>query len=395
MPSAAFPTRAADPQGGADPLLAMADRCVQCGLCLPHCPTYRLDRLETESPRGRIALARALADATLLPDAAADTALDHCLGCRCCEAVCPSGVQYGNLLELVRAQQRGRRPAPWRQRAVEWLAARPALLDRMLGALRMAYPLVPTRLPRPPTRCRIAWDDHRAGAAAKNAAPAVAIFTGCLARRYDAHVHAALARLCAAVGVSVQATPGQTCCGTLHAHAGNQALAARLAARNRGAFAHAETVLTSASGCHEALAKALVGTASVQDAAVFLAARRQRLQPRPARLRAALHIPCTQRNVVRSDRALRELLSCVPDLDLVALPDAGCCGAAGMHMLAEPARAAAFRQPLLDAFASSGATLLLSANIGCRLHLAMGDARLQVRHPLEFLAEHLQGSPSP
>ncbi|NUO77237.1 MAG: 4Fe-4S dicluster domain-containing protein, partial [Lysobacter sp.] len=82
----------------ADPLVALADRCVQCGLCLPACPTYGHDRLEAESPRGRIAVARAWALGTIEPSAVADTHLDHCLGCRSCEAVCPAGVQYGELL---------------------------------------------------------------------------------------------------------------------------------------------------------------------------------------------------------------------------------------------------------------------------------------------------------
>src|SRR5471030_1897364 len=105
----AMPARVPRPGSLADPLLALADRCVQCGLCLPSCPTYRLDRSETESPRGRIALARAFADGTLQPNPVADAHLDHCLGCRRCEAVCPAGVQFGELLFETRHRQRERR----------------------------------------------------------------------------------------------------------------------------------------------------------------------------------------------------------------------------------------------------------------------------------------------
>src|SRR5579859_4592330 len=137
-----------------DPLLALADRCVQCGLCLPTCPTYQLDRNEAESPRGRIALVRAFADGALAPEAVADAHLDHCLGCRRCEAVCPAGVQYGELLVEVRHRQRERRGTQLRQRAIEWLAARPALLDRLLGAYRALYPLLQKPLPRPPRKNR-------------------------------------------------------------------------------------------------------------------------------------------------------------------------------------------------------------------------------------------------
>src|SRR5262245_51779134 len=121
-----------DQEGGSAPLVALADRCVQCGLCLPACPTYGLDHLETESPRGRIALARAWELDTVAPTAAGDAHLDHCLGCRRCEAVCPAGVQYGALLVAARAGQRRRRPPRLRQRALEALLSRPRLLTMLL-----------------------------------------------------------------------------------------------------------------------------------------------------------------------------------------------------------------------------------------------------------------------
>jgi glycolate oxidase iron-sulfur subunit len=97
-------------------LAALADRCVQCGLCLPHCPTYRLDRSEAESPRGRIAWMKAVAEARIEPGPTGDLHLDHCLGCRRCEAVCPAGVAYGELLTGSRAAQAQRRRRPWRER---------------------------------------------------------------------------------------------------------------------------------------------------------------------------------------------------------------------------------------------------------------------------------------
>ena len=198
-----------------------------------------------------------------------------------------------------------------------------------------------------------------------------------------------MARLCASAGVILAEPAPQACCGALHAHAGASAAAQALAARNRRAFAGAGTVLTLASGCHEALAGSLAGVADTMDALEFLAARADGLAFRACGERVALHLPCTQRNVVRSVAATRHLLARIPGLDLVAL-DAGfgCCGAAGTQMATDPARAAVFRQPLLDQLLACGATRLLSANIGCRLHLANG-ATVPVQHPLEFLAEHL------
>src|SRR6478609_4820397 len=99
------------PAGGGE-LLALADRCVQCGLCLPHCPTYRLDAAETESPRGRIAYMKAVALGSVAPTALGDLHLDHCLGCRRCEGACPAGVEYGSLLIAAREEQAKHRPIP-------------------------------------------------------------------------------------------------------------------------------------------------------------------------------------------------------------------------------------------------------------------------------------------
>jgi glycolate oxidase iron-sulfur subunit len=215
-----------------------------------------------------------------------------------------------------------------------------------------------------------------------------ALFTGCVARGYDAGLFA-IGRLAAAAGVAIETPSAQTCCGTLHAHAGDAHRAAALADANRVAFGGHALVLGLSSGCHEALADALAGRAVVRDAIDVLAERADRLRFTPRTDRIAVHLPCTQRNVVRSDGALRALLAKVPGVEVIDL-DAGfgCCGAAGTAMLADPARAATFRQPLLDQLAGSGATVALSANIGCRLHLANGTA-VPVRHPLEFLAECL------
>jgi len=396
-------TPAAQPP--ADPLVALADRCVQCGLCLPVCPTYRLDRLEPESPRGRIALARGWALDLVAPDPAGEAHLDQCLGCRSCEAVCPAGVEYGALLVAARARQRDRRAPGLRQRLLESAAARPRVLAALLRLYRVLHPLLPAAwrpLPRPPgTGARVpvpvratipaaAAASRRTppASAASDAVPAgtVALFRGCIAGPYEAGVRAATARLCAAVGVDVVEPAGQGCCGALHAHAGDVATAAQLGARNARAFAGARHALTLASGCHEAFAGAMPAGTVAQDAIAFLAARADALRLRECRERIALHLPCTQRNVVRSVAATRALLARVPGLEVVEL-DAGfgCCGAAGTQMATDPARAARFREPLLAQLAASGATRLLSANIGCRLHFA-NAAVVPVQHPLEFLA---------
>jgi glycolate oxidase iron-sulfur subunit len=372
----------------ADPLVALADRCVQCGLCLPACPTYGHDRSEAESPRGRIAVARAWALDVIEPTAVADTHLDHCLGCRSCEAVCPAGVQYGELLTLARSRQRERRAPGRRQRWIEALAVRPRTLTALLALYRLAYPVLPAAwrpLPRPPGPRAAPVEPIEDGRRGE-----LALFVGCVAGPYETGLRHALTRLCRSLGYRVRTIDGQTCCGSLHAHAGDPTRTQTLGARNRTAFAGVDTVLTLASGCHEALAQALHDGPETLDAIAFLDRHADVLRLRPQRERVALHLPCTQRNVVRSDVATRALLARVPGLDIVDL-DAGfgCCGAAGTQMLSDPERAAAYRRPLLEQLEATGATRLLSANIGCRLHFANGT-RLPVQHPLEFLAECLE-----
>jgi len=376
MPAAPLPS--------ADPLVALADRCVQCGLCLPACPTYGLDRLETESPRGRIALARAWALDTIETTRAGDAHLDHCLGCRSCEAVCPAGVEYGALLVAAREQQRARRMPEWRTRAIEGLVARPWLLSLVLHFYGRAFRWLPASWrPLPPAPHR----PPRSRPAALPGENQVAIFVGCVAGTYEASLRTALARCLSELGVAISEPRDQACCGTLHAHGGNARQAQQLGARNRAAFAGADTVLTLASGCHEAVAQAVGGTRTrTIDAIDYLAERAPSLRLRRCEERIALHLPCTQRNVVGSVKALRRLLAQVPGLTVIEL-DAGygCCGAAGLHMLDDPERANRFREPLLQQLIQSKATRLLSANIGCRLHFAQATA-VPVQHPIEFLA---------
>jgi glycolate dehydrogenase iron-sulfur subunit len=381
-PSARSP---APDQHGKDPLVALADRCVQCGLCLPACPTYGRDRLEAESPRGRIALARAWALETIETTAIGDAHLDHCLGCRSCEAVCPAGVNYGELLIQARSRQRKRRGIGGRQRSAEWLTARPGVLNAVLGLYRRLHRFLPRALrilPRPPAT-KPQFD-------ATNSDTTVALFVGCIAQPYEASLRNAVVRLCAAAGVVVGQPTAQTCCGTLHAHAGDIKTRDQLAIANRAAFASSSTVLTLASGCHEAVADSLAGVAETHDAVAYLAARADALRFRETRERVALHLPCTQRNLVKSVPALRALLARVPGLEIIELSAGqGCCGAAGIQMLTDSQRAAEYREPLLLQFQASGATRLLSANIGCRLHFA-NAIDTPVQHPLEFLAERLE-----
>lgn len=364
-------------------LIKHADRCVQCGLCLPHCPTYALTRSEAESPRGRIAIAHGLATGLLSPSPEVDAPLDHCLACLRCEAVCPAHVDYEQILLQTRAQQRERRLPNLRQRVLEWLTARPRLLERCLRLGQRLAPWLPHKLrgwlPQASTRKAAAPPT-----AAASTNPRIALFTGCVARAYDDELNVSLDRLLHAIGLKPERPTAQTCCGALHAHAGNSAAAQQLAACNRTTFANFATVLTTATGCHRTLTETL-GTRT-RDALEVLAERARLLQFRAADAPVGLHMPCTQSPLSRT--ALRDLLARVPVPAWIELFGTGCCGAAGTHMLEQPARAAQLRQPLLDQAREAGASIIVSANIGCRLHLAAGSD-IEVVHPIVFLARQL------
>jgi glycolate oxidase iron-sulfur subunit len=380
MPAAAVPDAFSPAR-----LVALADQCVQCGLCLPHCPTYRLDACEGESPRGRIAYMRALAAGQIEPTPAGDLHLDHCLGCLRCEQVCPAEVRYGALLLGGRALQAARQPRRPLRRLRLAMLARPRLLGTLLALYRQVFgwlPLAWRPLPLPPALRPIP---------PPSTSPAdAAIFVGCIARTYESPARAALQQLARRAGLSVEIPPAQGCCGTAAMHAGEADQAGVLASANAAAFAGRQSVLCLASGCRDGLAEGLAPGA-VHDPLVWLETHADRIAFRAAGPgRIALHLPCSQRSDPQAIVALRRWLDRVPGLDWIELPDTGCCGAAGLHQVEHPDRAAALRTSLLDAYARTGATTLLSANIGCRLHL--GAAGIPVRHPLEWLAEHLDAT---
>jgi glycolate oxidase iron-sulfur subunit len=390
-------------------LLLEADRCVKCGLCLPACPTYRLAGVEAESPRGRIALVQGLLQGGLPATARLEDHLDACLGCRACEAVCPSGVRYGALIDGARS--RLRRPRRLSRRLVLALASRPrwfaaaAALARRLGLRRLgpALPAAPRRWLRlvpgqaPPAPATLSLEPDGA------ARGRVGLFLGCVGRSADAGVHRAAARLLAALGYAVVCPAGQGCCGAMHQHAGLPDQARRLAARNRQAFGEGlDALLSSATGCGAALREhdEWLGQGEgppARDLTAFLAAADwSGLSPRTGPRRVAVHLPCSARDAGLGAAEVLGLLGRIPGLEAVALdPALGCCGAAGTYLLHHPATADALREGLLDAVAATGAEVLVTANTGCAMHLRAGLAArgmtVRVAHPAELLAEACLG----
>ena len=378
-------------------LITDAERCVKCALCLPHCPTYGLTHDEGDSPRGRIALIQALAEGTLQTGTAARSHLEGCLSCRACEAVCPAGVPYGRLIDGARA----RLPVRGREsRVSKWLRIAVGFPHLLAVVLRLVRPFA--RLPLPlPGRGLLA----QAGTARLRlaAGPAdgnpVALFLGCIARALDADTLSACASLLARAGHRVEVPPSQGCCGALAQHAGDRRAAVRHAQRNARAFAGDAPIACAASGCTAQLVEytPLLGdggrfagrAGGVED---LLAAALESGRLRPAQgaepVRVALHVPCTQRNVLRSD-APRRCLGQLPGVETTVLP-AGCCGAAGSHCLDRPDAAGQLRARYIDAIRDSRADVVVTTNVGCRLHIAEGLGNgPEVMHLARFLEPRL------
>ena len=387
-------------------IAALADECVKCGLCLPHCPTYALDATETESPRGRIALAAAGTSGAVKPGHDLRLHLDHCLGCLACERVCPVPVHYGPLIVEARAVLA---PAQHRPRLLLNILSRPRLLRALAGLTRLtvARRWLPafTRVLPPDSSWRaavrvlaVAPPVGRAitrKAASDGTRPRVALFGGCVQGVYERDAHAAALRLLDAAGFDVVMIEN-LCCGALAAHTGDAPRAEKLMARVHEAFGRsgAQVMLTGTSGCLGTLRAALPNT-QVDDVLGFLAARADALRFNALDKRVALHLPCTQVNVARNVDAVRKLLERVPGLQISVLPtQAQCCGAAGSHMLEFPQRAAAYREKVLGLLPQPAPEMLLTSNIGCRLHFAVGlkenGSALVVEHPLTLLARQLK-----
>lgn len=389
-------------------IAALADQCVQCGLCLPTCPTYGLDGNEAESPRGRIAIAAALARGEAEPTAALRIHLDHCLGCLNCQRVCPANVRYDELLVETRALIG---PAPERPRQLLAMLKQPTLLRlaaRVAGVTGLAHwkRRLADRLPANSAwRAALAtWSDAEttlpvsSAPATETDQAVVAIFPGCVASVEDEAAERAAVTLLQAAGYRVHRLPA-FCCGAMDLHGGDMDAADRLAERVRESWAQAGAtrLVTVTPGCLGTLRRALPDV-SVTDPVTLLAERMDRLSFRPLERRVALHLPCTQLNVARSESALQELLGKVPSLDVAVVPrPPHCCGAAGAHMLEFPERAARLRDGVLGQIATLAPQQLLSSNIGCRLHLAAGmDAHgthWPHMHPLTLLAQQLENPP--
>jgi glycolate dehydrogenase iron-sulfur subunit len=394
---------------GDAPTVEDLNSCVACGLCLPHCPTYRLTGDETASPRGRIAAMRAVSDGIAEVDDAFTTFMDRCLVCRACEDVCPSLVPFGRMMESARAQAEQRRSA--RSRFVRWVGfhwvlPHPSLIRLIALAQPLARPflsrrtraLVPRRghpLARLPTVTEPGADVEARGT--------VALLSGCAQDRWFHDANLATIRVLARNGWRVTVPPAQACCGALAAHNGRLGVARRLVKRAHHAFAGADVVVVNAAGCsaHMKQYGDLVPGAElpVRDLMEFLYDEGLRAEPGPLDVTVAYHDACHALRAQHIHDQPRALLKRIPGLTLVEVQNGDrCCGAAGIYNVTQPEWSDALGAEKAGAVASTEAAIVASANPGCtmqlRAHLrAIGNAA-EVVHPVELLDRAYHGSRS-
>jgi glycolate oxidase iron-sulfur subunit len=240
--------------------------------------------------------------------------------------------------------------------------------------------------------------------------PRVALFAGCTSPLVEPETLAAAVNVLERLGCRVEVPRAQGCCGALHSHDGMHEPAARCAENNIDAFAQADAVVGVASGCAAQLveydrvapsAGAAAFARKVQDVHAYIASHPAlgSLRFRPLEARVLLHTPCTLRNVLKGETAVRALLERIPGLQIETM-DAGCCGAAGAYFVTQPEMADALLEKKLEQVRSATPSLVLSSNVGCAMHFAAGLRRaggrsasvIPVRHPLQLVAQQLADS---
>ncbi len=431
-----------------DFLLKETNRCVSCGLCLPHCPTYRLTLSEADSPRGRIALMSGVASGRIPLNERFVTHMDRCLTCRACETVCPNNVAYGKLIDETRAMiattssdaTKGLtvKNKPWLRKTMEQaFIVNPARFDRLRLFFRLfqrsglqrwiqktklvkhtAIAKLVVQLPLVDLPCTTTtkhkkltrnWlENYPAVGAARGE---VSLFLGCIARLADVTTLNSSIFVLTNLGYNVHIPPSQTCCGALHQHSGDCAVATELAQQNQQAFRNlsVSAIITTASGCGTQLAEyqptALTQNKStatqfakqVIDINKFLVSAEgwENVKIKPLAAKVMVHDPCSLRNGLHCHTDAYAVLNRISDLQVVPLADNNqCCGAAGTYFLDQPEMATKLQAEKVSATVNTGASYLATSNIGCALHIASGlkttASNIEVLHPVTLLARQIE-----
>jgi glycolate oxidase iron-sulfur subunit len=426
---------ALSPIPGLIPVYEDYARCIHCGLCLNACPTYRLWNLEADSPRGRIHQMIHVAQGNVPVTESFVDHIDKCLDCRACETACPSGVEYGKLVEYARARiERDYRrpllsriardvvyrrllPYPKRIATVARLLRfyqRSGLqsLARSTGILKLFGVDKRERL-LPPVDSN--FFDNQLGKTFPSTGERrarVAFFAGCVANVTFAELNAATIRVLTANGCDVVVPDGQLCCGALAAHAGVRGVARDLARKNIRAFLlkNVDAIVTNAAGCGSTLkeydhlftpdeteyAQAAGFAKKTRDVTEFLAALELSAPLKALPLRVTYQDSCHLLHGQKVREAPRKLLRAIPELDLVELPHSDlCCGSAGVYNVTQTEASLALLAEKMRYASGTRAQVIATSNPGCLLQMRAGaemhHTKQQVLHVIELLDQAITG----
>ena len=417
------------------PSSEIIDKCVHCGFCLPVCPTYVLWGQEMDSPRGRIYLMKMAGDGVAEMNPKWISHMDSCLGCMACMPACPSGVDYGKLIEATRSQiQRNTARSlseKLHRRLIFELFTRPHRLRAMRLPLR-AYQksglqallrtsgllkLLPKKMRAMESLMpRLAQEDPVAEVtpAVGTRRLRVGLLLGCVQREFFPHVNAATVRVLAAEGCEVVAPAAQPCCGALSVHAGEEAAAVEFARKTIDAFesANVDMIVTNAAGCGshakeyghllrddpDYAERAKRFASQCKDISEVLVGLEPRAERHPLKLRVAYHDACHLQHAQGVRTQPRALLSSIPQLELAEIPESAiCCGSAGIYNLVQPAAAEELGNRKAAHIASVNADVVATGNPGCLLQIQSALARrgqkTPVLHFIQLLDASLRGRP--
>ena len=415
---------------------SILQQCMHCGMCLPVCPTFNATRRERHGPRGRIALMRAVADGELEMNGEFAREMDYCLGCLACQSACPAGVDYARLFETARAEveTRGLRSTPsrrfWHTLTVRFLFMRPRLL-RLTGRCLGLYQrlglqtlfrkfgltrLLPANLRRlePQTPAVLRRFSHQIIAPIESPSETprhkVAVLTGCVQDLLFSDINRDTVDVLLANGCEVLTPPVQSCCGSLHAHNGEPALAATLVRRMIDLIPpdSVDAIITIAGGCgahlrHYAvlladdpayLSHAREWDAKVRDIHEWLmetGCRAPKAGVSDEPLVVTYHESCHLAHGQKVTRQPRDLLRLIPGIELVELPESNwCCGSAGVYSITQPEFSTQLQRRKVNHILATGARVLATSNPGCHLHIASGlrqaGSAIEIIQPVSLLA---------
>ena len=415
---------------------SVVQQCMHCGLCLPTCPTYDATKLERHSPRGRIALMRAIADERLEPTKTFADEMYYCLGCLACMTACPAGVDYAELFERARAEAEASRVLATPGRSlIRSLSLRGLFMDlnrlKLLGRVMQLWQglglqsavralgltrLLPRRLREleamtPPVQAR--WTEDLVAPVTRAQGVRryrVALLAGCAQDLIFSDVNRDTAEVLARNGCEVITPPDQHCCGSLHAHNGEWELAQELARRNIEQFPPEsfDAIISNAGGCGSHLKhyarlladdaryvqRARLWDAKVKDIHEWLAFTGIESPSAVGAPQQVVtdHESCHLCHGQKVSAQPRSLLRAIPGVRLVELPEASwCCGSAGIYNLTQPEMAGQLLQRKVNHIVTTRAQVVATGNPGCLLQLINGcrdrGLELRVAHPVTLLAE--------